>query len=183
MVVGQGQGGGASCETALWDNGTGEDNADVDINDQKETVYVGQIIQDSTTRNICKVSIWVTKKAGTITSYNYQAGFVAASSSYDFTPGSITFADATVAGSQSWAAPGAGGTEISFTWATPFELTANTRFAFVLTHDGATSADNYAELEYLADGVIPGGSVYYWDVNGSDQGGVAGDIKAIFYTN
>ena len=176
-------GGGAGCDTALWDNSSGSPVGDLDITDSIGTVYVGQEFEDTSAHTICKVTVYVTYRGGDISGKTFSAYLVPTASNGYINTANLVEADSTVTGSNDW-----NETAISFTWSTGYVVAANTSTAFVVTMNGGVDTVNYAELEYYNDGVIPGSGegtagADTWSAAGAIQGaGGTYDIKAIFYT-
>lgn len=170
----------AECTTALWTN-SGTGTTDLDINDDANLTYVGQVIQDTVSHTICKVEVWVSYKAGDISGKTFRAYF-APMNVNALTLASAVEATNTVTGSNSWdPSTNSTGTKVTFNFA-GYTLTANTKYAFYITCDGAADASNYAELEISADANVPGGTQQSWKSDGSLQAGSGNDIKAIYYT-
>jgi len=188
VVVGQGGGEPAACETALWTN-TGTPTGDYDINDADAACYAGQIFKDVTNRTICKVVVYVSWRAGDLTGKTFRGYFTdIADGSNRFTPATdLTEADNTVSCSAAkceLADAGGEGTAWTFNFSSGFTATANNKYAFVVTMDGAADASNYAELEYIGSSDnVPGGTAGFWSTDGQTTGGTASDIKIVFYTN
>ena len=168
---------GGGCTTALWTN-TGATNGDLDIKDSATYTFVGQQIEDSTQRIICKVAFYLSYKAGDISGKTFRAYFYTTSTD-DLDSGSE--ADDTVTGSNDWGPVGTG-TAVTFEWATGYTLSANTVYAVVITMDGEPDASNYAEMEHTNNGVIPGGCSNYYDATGVEKGPADRDAKMILYT-
>lgn len=180
--------GGATCETALWTN-TGTPTGDSDINDIDGSKFAGQIFEDTEeTRTICKVTCYISWKAGDISTKTYRAYIQNISdTTMRFTPGSGgTQSDNDVVCSATkcgFADAGGEGTAVTFTFGAGVEVPAGDTYAFIVTEIGAADSTNYAEIEYIGStNNVPGGTAATWSNDGQTVGGISGaDCKIIIY--
>jgi len=166
---------GGSCDTVVWENGAAV-TGDLDIHDNTFLAYIGQVIQDTTTKTICKVVFVVTHKTGDISGKTFRAYIVPLDYNDDFDVGDLTEADATVTGSNSWSL-----SSVSFEWSAGYTFTANENYGVMIYMDGAADASNYAEFEGTSTDNIPGGSASYWNETGGEGGPAAADGKVTLY--
>lgn len=176
---------GAACDAEFTNTTVG--TADLDIHDDATSndayKYVGQYITPASNVTICRVDFYISYKAGDISGKTFRAyiSTLGAGSALD----TMTEADATVAGNNSWeAAANSTGTAVTFEWDAGYAMTASTEYAIVVTMDGAADASNYAELEYSVSSSIPGAgaTAARWNSLFAESGAVpSNQVKMVIY--
>ena len=164
---------GSACDTVVITN-TNAITGDCDIKDTAAYTFVGQTYNEAGAHNICKVTFYLTKKAGTITGLNYFVRIDSLDGSNNMDGNNISDS-ATVAGVQAWS-----DTAVDFIFSPAVTIPASTNYVLAVTHDGATGSTNYAEGENTAGAIS--GQVRRFNADGTTSGGAStSDFKIIIY--
>ena len=160
-------GGEVSCSTSESYSNTGASSGDYDIKDSDEYTYVGQTETMSAEIDVCQVNFWLTdKKDLDPGDFTVEIWVITQEEfpSYVSTAGTSS----AVEFDTSWS-----DTEVEFTFSPPVTLSA-AEYTFVITHDGAESADKEVELEYTS-----GAGLSKWD-SARNREGISSTLEAKF---
>lgn len=134
--------GGGSCQGTAgqsWTSASGADNSGDVAGNEISGVWFTNV----SAVTICRVDYKLTKKVGSITGKTYNVKFYSYSGGTSL--GTLLGTSDNVTGSDAWNA-----TQVTFTFTTKPNLSANTRYAVVVT-TGAYDASNYAGVHYTSN--------------------------------
>lgn len=142
----------------------------------KDAPYAGQVYQEASNWQICKVAFKLTA-IGTISGKTLTAYVYALDGSGDISTGSPLATSDSVTGNNSWS-----NVDVFFTFPTPPTLTGGVNYAIVVFISGGTDASNYIQTYYnVGGGSIAGYAVAFFGSGASFDAGANDDLAIKIY--